>query len=178
MKVLIAGGSGFLGSALAKAIRASGHEVWVLTRKQPRNLNQIQWDGRTAGDWAARLNDIDEVVNVTGYGLEHWPWTAAKKQRFLDSRVEPAAALVAGIQRAKRRPSAFLQVSGINYYGARGEGIADEGSPAADDYLARLTVEWEAASQRVEGLGVRRIVARTAVVLDAHGGLFPLMALP
>ncbi len=178
MKILIAGGTGFLGSALGGFLRSSDHEVWILTRRIPRSDGEVQWDGRSTNGWVDRLNAADAVVNVTGYGLEHWPWSAAQKRRFLDSRVQPAAALASGIEQAKRRPQVFLQISGINFYGARGEGIADEKSPAGDDYLARLTVQWEAASKPVEALGVRRIVARTAVVLDAHGGLFPLMALP
>ncbi len=121
---------------------------------------------------------MDAVVNVTGYGLEHWPWTVRRKRRFLESRVVPGAALASAIRKLARRPRTFLQISGINYYGTSGEGVADERSPAASDYLAQLAVQWEAASQAVEDVGVRRIVARTAVVLDVHGGLFPLMALP
>ncbi len=178
MKVLIAGGTGFLGSALGRALQSSRHEVWVLTRRQPQQQNEIQWDGRSTDGWTRILSEIDAVINATGYGLEHWPWTERQKQRFIDSRVRPGAALAEGIARAQHKPSVFLQISGINYYGAQGEGVADENSPPADDYLARLAVQWEAASKPVEEVGVRRIVARTAVVLDAHGGLFPLMALP
>ena len=178
MKILIAGGTGFLGSALRRALEASGHEVWILTRSRGLNPNEVQWDGRSTNGWTDHLDGTDAVVNVTGYGLEHWPWSRANKRRFLESRVLPGAALVSGIEKVARKPRVFLQVSGINYYGTRGEGIADEGTPAADDYLAQLTVQWEAASKPVEELGMRRVVARTAVVLDTHGGLFPLMALP
>ncbi len=178
MKILIAGGTGFLGSALSRVLGASGHEVRILTRRWPRSPNEIQWDGVSTNGWAQRLNEVDAVVNLTGYGLEHWPWTARQKRRFIDSRVLPATALSRAIAEADRSPGVFLQISGINYYGARGEGIADENTPAGEDYLAQLTVQWEAASSAVEQLGVRRVVARTAVVLGAHGGLFPLMALP
>jgi uncharacterized protein (TIGR01777 family) len=115
---------------------------------------------------------------MTGYGLEHWPWTRSKKQRFIDSRVLPGRALASAIKACARCPRVFLQISGINYYGLRGEGVADESSPPADDFLAQLAVQWEAASQSVEEFGVRRVVARTAVVLARRGGLFPLMALP
>jgi uncharacterized protein (TIGR01777 family) len=124
------------------------------------------------------MNEMDAVVNLTGYGLEHWPWTKRQKEKFESSRVEPGRALVSAIETASRRPKVFLQVSGINNYGLRGEDIADELTLAADDYLAQLTVRWEAATQAVEELGVRRIVARAAVILAKKGGLFPLMALP
>jgi uncharacterized protein len=124
------------------------------------------------------MNEMDAVVNLTGFGLEHWPWTKRQKQKFLESRLIPGRALVSAIQAASRRPKVFLQISGINHYGLRGEGIADESTPAADDYLAQLTVQWEAATQPVEDLGVRRVAARSAVILARRGGLFPLMALP
>jgi uncharacterized protein (TIGR01777 family) len=124
------------------------------------------------------MNEVDAVVNLTGFGLEHWPWTRRQKEKFESSRILPGQALVSAVDAATRRPGVFLQVSGINHYGLRGEGIADEATPAANDYLAQLTVKWEAATRPVEALGVRRIVTRLAVVLARGGGLFPLMALP
>lgn len=178
MKVLIAGGTGFLGSALMKLLNSAGHQVWILTRRRSKHPNEIEWDGKTMGVWADRISDMDAVVNLTGFGLEHWPWTRSQKQKFLDSRVLPGHALVTAINLAKQRPGVFLQISGINYYGARGDEVADEDTPAADDYLAKLAVEWESAVRPIEELGVRFLVARSAVVLDSSGGLFPLMALP
>jgi hypothetical protein len=178
MKVLIAGGSGFLGSALAKSLTSDKHEVIVLTRRTPKDAGQIQWDGKTTNGWEHIVNEVDAVVNLTGFGMEHWPWTNRQKQRFVDSRVLPGLALVSAIKDASHRPRVFLQTSGINRYGLRGEGIADESTPAAEDFLAQLTVKWEAATQPVEELGIRRIVTRNAVVLARGKGLFPLMALP
>lgn len=178
MNVLIAGGSGFIGSALVKSLEQAGHQVFILTRSQPKGPEQIRWDGRTTSGWGSRVNEMDAVVNLTGYGLEHWPWTRQKKQRFIDSRVQPGLVLAAAIQDASRRPNVFLQISGINRYGLRYAGIADEATPPASDYLAQLTVNWEDATQSVEELGVRRVIARTAPVLSGRGGLFPLMALP
>jgi hypothetical protein len=101
------------------------------------------------------VNEVDAVLNLTGFGLEHWPWTKRQKQKFIDSRVIPGRALVSAIQNASRRPKVFLQISGINHYGLRGESVADESTPAANDFLAQLTVQWEAATQPVEG-SVRR----------------------
>src|SRR6266542_1367581 len=178
MKVLIAGGSGFLGTSLKNLLTHNSHEVFILTRGSSKGRTQHHWDGKTAHGWAHLINEIDAVVNLTGFGLEHWPWTKGQKQKFVNSRVLPGLALVSAIQSASHRPKVFLQISGINRYGLRGEGIADESTPAADDFLAQLTVKWEAATQPVEELGARRVVARSAVVLAARGGLFPLMALP
>ena len=178
MNILIAGGSGFIGTALGSLLKQENHDVYVLTRRTPGDAKQIQWDGRTAQGWGQRMNEMDAVVNLTGFGLEHWPWTRRQKEKFESSRVLPGQALVSAIEAASRRPRVFLQVSGINHYGLRGEDIADEATPVADDYLAQLTVKWEAATRPVEALGVRHIVTRAAVILNKKGGLFPLMALP
>jgi uncharacterized protein (TIGR01777 family) len=178
MNVLIAGGSGFLGSALTARLTRYNHQVFILTRRPPKTDNQIQWDGRTTSGWQQRLNEMDAVINLTGFGLEHWPWTPRQKRRFIDSRVIPGRVLAEAIEKSSRRPRIFVQASGINRYGLRGEGVADESTPPADDFLAQLTGPWENATQSVEALGVRRIITRTAVVLARHGGQFPLMALP
>ena len=177
MNVLIAGGSGFLGTALKDSLLKANHDVFILTRHASKNTRQIQWDGKTSNGWGQLINDMDAVVNLTGFGLEHWPWTKRQKQRFVDSRTLPGLALVSAIQGASRRPRVFLQTSGVNRYGLRGKGLADESTPPGDDFLAQLTVKWEEATQPVEQLGVRRVITRNAVVLGRRSGLFPLMAL-
>lgn len=178
MNILIAGGSGFIGTALSKSLEKDGHSVFILTRKAPRHPSQIQWDGRTTQGWGSRVNEMDAIVNLTGYGLEHWPWTKQQKQKFIDSRVIPGLALASAIKEASHRPSVFLQASGINRYGLRNDSVADESTAPADDFLAQITVGWEDATKSVEELGVRRVITRNAVVLAKRGGLFPLMALP
>ena len=178
MKVLIAGGTGFLGTALTKSLTTDNHEVLILTRQTPRHPNQFQWDGATTNGWSHLVNQVDAVVNVTGFGLEHWPWTKRQKQKFVDSRVIPGRALASAIQNAARPPRVFLQASGVNRYGLRGGGIADESTPPADDFLAQITVKWEDATIPVEQAGVRRVITRNAPILARRGGLFPLMILP
>ena len=177
MRVLIAGGSGFLGTALKNSLKNAHHDVFILTRQPVRDAHEIQWDGKAVDGWGSRLNEMDAVVNLTGFGLEHWPWTKRQKQRFVDSRVIPGLALVSAIQNAARRPRVFLQTSGINRYGLRGEGLADEATPPAGDFLAQLTVPWEDATKPVEELRVRHVIVRNAVVLARKDGLFPLMTL-
>ncbi|HXF84488.1 MAG TPA: TIGR01777 family oxidoreductase [Anaerolineales bacterium] len=177
MNILIAGGSGFLGTALTTALEQDGHTVFILTRRVPRRARHIQWDGKTTEGWGHLLDEMDAVINLTGHGLNHWPWTKSQKQKFLDSRILPGLALVSAIKNASRRPRVFLQTSGINHYGLRGE-MADESTPPADDFLAQLTVQWEASTQPLEKLGVRRVITRNAVILARQGGMFPLMALP
>ena len=177
MNVLIAGGSGFLGSALTRHLTSHQHKVFILTRQTPKQPNQIHWDARTPEGWAHHLNEMDAVINLTGYGLEHWPWTQRQKQRFIDSRVIPGFALATAFEKATRRPGIFIQASGINRYGLSGAGVADESTAVAEDFLAQLTVQWEDATRSIEVLGVRRVVTRNAVIFAKRGGLFPLMIL-
>ncbi len=179
MNVLIAGGSGFLGQALTKSFLADGHEVFILTRgaRVMNGAHAVQWDSETTNGWGHLVNEVDVVMHLAGKSLSSWPWTASMKRAFHDSRILPGLALAQSIQNATRRPGIFIQQSGINYYGLWGD-LADESTPPADDFLARLAVKWEAVTKSVEELGVRRLVIRSAVVLGGGGGLLSLMALP
>lgn len=181
MKVLIAGGSGFIGSHLIESLTADSHQVWVLSRKPDQTLYGAQvvgWDGKTTVGWGHLMEEIDAVVNLSGLSLYNWPWTQSKKQRFIDSRVEPGIALATAIENASHHPDVLIQISGINHYGLRGEEVADESTPPGDDYLSELTVSWEAATKSVEKVGVRHVVCRSAVVLAKDAILLWLMALP
>lgn len=179
MKIMIAGGSGFLGGELSRSFLADRHQVYILTRGSRvwEGAQAVKWDGQTAQGWGRLVEEMDVIIHMAGKTLASWPWTAATKQAFYDSRLLPGRALVQAIQTATRRPSLFIQASGINYYGLHGE-LADETTPPGDDFLARLAVEWERATEPVEALGVRRVVLRSAVALSRNGGLLGLMALP
>jgi uncharacterized protein (TIGR01777 family) len=181
MKVLLAGGTGFMGRHLIKSLIADNHQVWVLSRNPNKMIADVQivaWDGKTTDGWGHLVNEMDAVVNLCGLSTSNWPWTERKKERFRTSRVQPGLALASAIREASQRPGVFIQISGINHYGLRGEDIADESTPPADDYLAQLTVAWEDATKSVEEVGVRRVVCRTAVVLARDAILLWLMALP
>ncbi|NOT04548.1 MAG: TIGR01777 family protein [Anaerolineales bacterium] len=179
MKVLIAGGSGFLGRALTRSFLADGHKVFILSRSSsaPEGAQAVKWDAKTTQGWGHLVNEMDVIINLVGRTLASWPWTASTKRDFHDSRILPGLALAQAILQADHRPGVFIQASGINHYGLHGE-LADESTPPADDFLAQLTVKWEAATQSVEELGVRRVVVRSAVVLARDGGLLSMMALP
>jgi uncharacterized protein (TIGR01777 family) len=179
MNILIAGGSGFLGQALTKSFLADGHKVFILSRGShaPAGTQAVKWDARTTQGWGHLVNEMDVIIHLAGRSLSSWPWTAATKRDFHDSRILPGLALAQAVLEATRRPGIFIQASGINHYGLYGD-LADESTPPGDDFLAQLTVQWEHATKSVEELGVRRIVIRTAVVLGKDGGLLALMSLP
>jgi uncharacterized protein len=181
MKVLIAGGTGFMGKHLINSLAAHNHKIWALSRNPDQKIDGVQvvgWDGQTTAGWGELIEDMDAVVNLSGLSLYTWPWTKRKKQRFIDSRVAPGRALATAIKNASHRPGVFIQISGINHYGLHGETVADEATPPGDDYLAQLTVAWENATKPVEEVGVRHVVCRTAVVLARDAILLWLMAMP
>ena len=181
MNVLIAGGSGFIGRHLIQSLTADSHRVFVLSRNHKLKITGAQvvpWDGQTSHGWGHLVEEMDAVVNLCGLSTSNWPWTKRKKQRFHESRVKPGRTLAAAIKNASSHPAVFIQISGINHYGLRGEGIVDESTPPGDDFLAQLTVAWEEATRSVEEVGVRHVVCRTAVVLAKDAILLWLMALP
>jgi hypothetical protein len=137
----------------------------------------VQWDAKTTKGWGSLVNEMDVMIHLSGKSLSSWPWTAAVKQAFHDSRILPGLALAQSIQEATHRPNVFIQASGINHYGLSGD-LADESTPPGDDFLAQLTIKWEDATKSIEELGVRRVVIRNAPVLARDGGLLSLMALP
>jgi len=182
MNVLITGGTGLLGRALAKSLLADGNKVWILTRTPqraslPLGCTAVGWDGRSAQGWGALVNDMDAVVNLAGLNMSAWPWTETRKQSFWNSRVWAGQAVAEAIRLAQKRPAVLIQMSGIGHYGFHGE-MATESTPPADDFSARLTVAWELSSQPVEELGVRRAVVRTAPVLTRDNIIVKLMELP
>jgi hypothetical protein len=182
MNILIPGGTGLLGRALAKSLLTDGHKIWVLTRSPERAIlplgcTAIGWDGRTAQDWGPLVNEMDAVVNLAGANTASWPWTETRKQSFWNSRVWAGQAVSEAVRLAKKRPPVLIQMSGIGYYGQRGD-TATESTPPGNDFAARLAVAWEHSSQPVEELGIRRVIARTAVVLSRDNIIMKLMELP
>lgn len=182
MNVLITGGTGLLGRSLTKSLLADGHKIWALTRSPeravlPLGCTAVGWDGRTAQGWGDLVNEMGAVVNLAGVNTASWPWTEKRKQSFWNSRVWAGQAVAEAVRLAKKRPAVLIQSSGINHYGLRGS-MADESTPPAEDFLARLTVAWELSSQPVEELGVRRAIIRTAVVLSRENIIMKLMELP
>jgi uncharacterized protein len=180
MNIIISGGSGLLGTALTKSFLADGHKVFILSRGASKNKTDAQiihWDGRTTAGWGQLINEMDVVIHLAGRSTSAWPWTTSKKKSFEDSRILPGLVLAQAIREATRRPSLFVQVSGINHYGLSGD-LADESTPPGDDFLAQLTVKWEDATKSVEELGVRRLVLRTSPVLAKDSIIMKLIALP
>jgi hypothetical protein len=183
VRFLITGGSGFLGSALASRLLRDGHEVVVLTRdggaaSVVTGARALPWDGRSAGTWWREADGCEAIVHLAGENIGGGRWTRSRKERIRASRLESGAALVEAIGHMRRRPSVLVQSSGVGYYGEGGAEVLTESAPVGGDFLGRLAAQWETSTAAVEGLGVRRAMARTGLVLAAHGGALPRMALP
>jgi uncharacterized protein len=177
MKVVISGGTGFLGKALADRLIKDGDDVRVLSRR-PRAAHEIAWtpDG-TAGAWASALDGADAIVNLAGESIASGRWTAARKARIRDTRILATRSLVAAIQRNTRPPSTFVSGSAIGYYGPHDEEPVTEQTPPGDDFLATVCRGWEAEALRAGG-STRVVLLRTGIVLEQDGGALPQMALP
>jgi uncharacterized protein (TIGR01777 family) len=183
MRILIAGGTGMIGKALTKSLLAEGHQVWVLTRNPgsahlQEGVNAVGWDGKTGKGWGKLVSQMDAVINLVGERLSKWPWTESLKRRFWDSRVDGGRALVEAFQEASPRPKVLIQASGVNYYGLRDQVPVGEAEAPGKDFLSDLCKAWEASTEPVEKMGVRRVIIRSAIVLSAQEGILPIMMFP
>ena len=188
MKLVIAGGTGFLGSPLAEVHAEESHDVRVLTRSlkagEARHesgtgvpgITKVGWNP-SASDGAAALTavveDADVVVNLAGESLGDGRWSPQRKAQLRDSRIIPTRAIVSAITAAARPPRLLISASGAGYYGAGGSEPKTEDSPAGHDFLAQLCVDWEAEARRAEPAGTRVVLMRAGVVLERSGGALP-----
>lgn len=183
MKILIPGGTGLLGSALCKYLVEHGHAVWVLSRNPSTVADRagvrfVGWDGRTASGWVSVVNEVDAIINLAGENIGAGRWTKERKARIRESRVLAGKAIVDAIQLATHRPDILVQASGIGAYGPRHDEVVDETSSYGSDFTASVAVDWEASTQPIERMGVRRVVIRTGLVMTSSGGWMSPLLLP
>jgi uncharacterized protein (TIGR01777 family) len=184
MRIVITGGTGLIGSAVAHEMGGAGHEVVILSRdlskvkKLPPSTRAVQWDGKTGAGWSSLLDGDTAIVHLAGESIAAGRWTESRKRRIRDSRVESGRAVLEAIRQAKEKPKALLQGSAVGFYGPHGDEVITEGHPPGSDFLADVCVDWEASTAEAEGLGVRRALLRTGIVLSPDGGALPKMSLP
>ena len=170
MKVVIAGGTGFLGTALATSLRADGHDVAIISR-HPRGPDQVAWTDRSVFEAAGA------VVNLAGTSLDSGRWTDARKAEILHSRVQATESIVKAMSEVSQRPSVLLNQSAVGFYGAHGAEALTEESPPGSDFLATVCAAWEAAAMKAAWM-TRVVLLRTGLPLDRSGGALPRLALP
>ena len=171
MKVVVAGGTGLIGSRLVGVLRAAGHDTVVLSRgaaSTDEGARIVHWDAKTASSaLAEKLRGADAVVNLAGADIGARRWTEGRKQTILASRVDSTSALVGAIGQLPEdaRPRVLVNSSGIGYAGDSGQEVVGEDIEPGSTFLASVCVDWEAAAGEVSKHGVRATMIRTPVVL-------------
>jgi len=181
--VLITGGTGMIGRLLTPEFQAAGIETWILTRrpemeKAVPGAKLLQWDGQTPAGWQHLVERVDAIINLAGENTGTSPWTNERRRQLVDSRVFAGQALTTAIRAASSRPKVLLQISGVGYYGPSDDRLIREYAPPGKGFQAEICVQWEESTREVEGLGVRRVVMRTAPVLSRSEGMLPRLELP
>ncbi|MEY4532439.1 MAG: hypothetical protein RI926_208 [Actinomycetota bacterium] len=178
LTVLIAGGSGMIGTALTTVLHDQGHTVLLLSRSA--GPNRIQWNPDSAAldldAISSEHGQIDAIVNLAGSTISKMPWTAKTKHGILYSRLSTTATLVDAIATAKKKPSVLVQGSAVGFYGDRGNEVLTETSVRGDGFLSDVVVSWEAAAEPAENY-LRVAYARTGLVFGKSGALGPLRLL-
>ena len=181
-RVVIAGGSGFIGRRLAAVLGGAGYDVVILTRGRPRPpvgpVSFVSWQPENADDQAlaAALEGCHALVNLCGESIGGPRWSDKRKALLISSRVQPTDTLVQATNASKAPPALFLQISGVGYYGT-GNKAVDESSGNGGDFLADLARQWEAPLAALRD-DVRPVVARLGVVLGKGGGALGQMLMP
>lgn len=185
MKLVIAGGSGFIGRGLCQALIQDAHQVTVLSRNPSHAKGRldplatiIDWDGLHRGDWERGLAEANAVINLAGEPVADARWTKKRKQALRDSRIGTASLLVQAIARLHCPPQILINASAIGYYGPSGATPVTEEVPAGSDFLANLCKDWENEAVQAEASGIRVVRLRTGMVLDRDGGALPRMLPP
>jgi uncharacterized protein (TIGR01777 family) len=189
MRIIITGGTGLIGRALARDLVEGSHEVIVLSRSPGRaavhpGVRVERWDARTAGGWGHLADGADAIVNLAGEnpagrGFLPSRWTQERRRAIRESRVDAGRAVVQAVEDAAHRPKVVVQASGSGYYDPQGDEEVTEETPAGSDLLARIARDdWEPSTAPVEAVGVRRAIIRTGFMLSREGGALPRLLLP
>ena len=182
-RVILAGGSGFLGRALTDRLLAGGHEVVVLSRSAPPDGRRardgraafVRWDGRTVGDWAAQLEGARAVVNLAGKNV-NCRYTPDNLREIDESRVDSVKAVAAAINACRDRPKVLVQAGTTAIYGDAGDRVCDEDAPPGEGIPPATATKWEAAFRAHRTPGVRRVLLRISFALGTGGGALPVLA--
>jgi uncharacterized protein (TIGR01777 family) len=191
MRVIITGGTGLIGRALASSLASDGHETFVLTRRPQSVLSAhgvkiVGWDGRTPSGWGRLIERQSVIVNLAGASIGganpfktlFQRWTPRVKRQILDSRLKATEAVAQAIGESGQSRGILIQASAVGYYGPGDDQILSEDSPPGRDFMAETARQWELMSEAVEAAGWRRVIIRSGVVLSVDGGTLPMLLLP
>ena len=180
MKILLTGGTGFIGSQLINEFIKHEFQCYIVTRNIRTSSNPfityINWDQLTSNSFG---ESIDIVINLAGESINSGRWTKQLKDKILQSRIKSTNTLITWFERQAHRPNLFINASAIGFYGTSGSITFNEhDKPISNDFLASTVREWETVAKKAEELGIRTILARFGLVLGLNGGALPKMILP
>jgi uncharacterized protein len=183
MKLVLFGGSGFLGRHLVPKLLSKGHNV-ILVSRRPDVVKRtivpfvdvVEWS--TPIKLGSILEGVDAVVNLMGESIGAQRWSNSRKKKLLTSRIETTQTIVESIAKTSVKPLVLLNASAVGYYGSVAIGEVTEHHPPGNDFLADLCVRWEAEARKAEPMGVRVLLPRTGIVLAKNGGALQRMLLP
>src|SRR5437773_2151357 len=175
MRIVVSGSTGLIGTALVQALKLRSQEVLPLVRRRVAVGEQaVAWDPERGMIDRAGLEGADAVIHLAGENVSG-RWTPAKKQRIRDSRVLGTRIVSDAIADLRRPPATLLAASAIGFYGDRGDEVLSEQSGPGDDFLARVTRDWEAATAAATRAGIRVVNARSGIILSTRGGALAKM---
>ncbi len=185
MKVLVSGGTGFIGRALCRSLVRQGMSVTALSRNLLQakalldpSIKVVEWDGVGLGPWEHELDSATAIINLAGESIAANRWTQKRKQLIVDSRVKATRLLAQAISRHTNKPRLLINASGIGYYGTNQEIRFDERNGTGSDFFADLCVGWEAEALTAHSAGVRVVCLRIGMVLEKDGGVLAKMVPP
>ncbi len=184
MRIVVTGGTGFIGRPLCAALCQEGNQVTLLTRRVEAErlcgstVTVVEWNGWDGGAWEHCLDGADAIIHLAGAPIADERWTDAYKRLLTESRILTTRLLVEALSRRSLKPRVLISASGIGYYGAGDDRLLDEGAARGQGFLADLCLAWEAEALRATEFGVRVVILRTGMVLEQDGGALPKMLLP
>ena len=184
-KIVIAGGSGFLGNTLVRDLGHKEYDIVVLSRNPdkavkilPEGVTCVKWDAMSGDGWYEQIKGADVIINLTGENVGSGYWTEKKKQRILSSRINSVNAIVDALEKSGEKVKLIIQISGISYYGTRGDEVLTESAESGGGFLAGVTIEWEKSAEKLQPYTSRLVILRTSPVLGEEDGLAAKVALP
>jgi uncharacterized protein (TIGR01777 family) len=180
-KVLITGGTGLIGKRLTQMLLARGYEVALLSRKKAGipSVQVFEWDIKKDYIEEGALDNLHFLVHLAGTNVGEGRWTEERKKSILESRTGSIRLIARKLAEKQIKPFALVSASGISYYGQdTGDNRNTEATPAGNDFLSHVSIEWEKAADEIAALGTRIVKLRTGIVISKEGGAIPKMALP
>ena len=174
-RIILAGGSGFLGRSLAKHLGCLGYETLILTRSKEDRPGFARWDGKNAGDWARHLEGAKAVVNLAGRSVD-CRYTADNRREIVESRVDSAKALGEAMRQCRVPPTTWIQAASLAIYGDAGDAILDDDGPHGSGFSVDVCEKWESEVHAQAPPNVRKVILRIGFALATDGGALSRLA--